>query len=145
MKKIIKTLFSGRFIKFCIIGVLNTIIHLIVYNLTLKITNVVIANTIAFILASVFSYFANTKFTYNKSPEATTFILVMITFAVKLALNAGLAYGFEQLIIKINYQVDLLIKLIPIFVTIIILPMQFLVFNVIYKGKKGDMCEETEA
>ena len=95
MKKIIKTLFSGRFIKFCIIGVLNTIIHLIVYNLTFKITNVVIANTIAFIVASVFSYFANTKFTYNKSPEATTFILVMITFAVKLALNAGLAYGFE--------------------------------------------------
>ena len=44
--------------------------------------------------------------------------------------------GLKQLIIKINYQVDLLIKLIPIFITIIILPMQFLVFNVIYKGKK---------
>ena len=94
MKKIIKTLFSGRFIKFCIIGVLNTIIHLIVYNLTLKITNVVLKYNCLY-CGFVF-HILQIPNLHIINPEATTFILVMITFAVKLALNAGLAYGLNN-------------------------------------------------
>lgn len=139
MNKLIKPFLSSRFIKFAIIGGLNTLIHLAVYNLVLQIDNkIVLANTIAFIVASVFSYFANTKFTYNNNPEKTTFVLAMLTFIVKLGVSDALTYGFHKLILSINWQVKLLTKIIPIFVTIITLPLQFIVFNVIFKNKKGE-------
>jgi putative flippase GtrA len=119
------------FLKFCIIGVINTFIHLIIYNLVLSTYSGTISNTIAFIAASIFSYFANTIFTYKKKIMKTTFVLAMLVFLVKLGFSDGLEYLFT-LILEKN-ELPNLIKLNPIFITVILTPLQFLVFNKIFE------------
>ncbi len=135
MKKIFKLFFRRTFIVFCIIGVLNTLVHLSVYNLLMSLGTLV-ANTIAFIIASLFSYWANSTFTYKTKMSNNSFIASMITFIVKLGLSDGLTLLFEYIFIRYHYQE--LIKLIPIPVTIILLPLQFLVFNRIFIPKKKE-------
>lgn len=131
LKNLIRAVFSIQFIKFCIIGVINTIIHLIIYNALRIDYGGTIATTIAFIVASIFSYFANSLFTYKKNVNKKTFILSMLVFIIKLMLNDGLELLFSYVFKKINILE--LIKFNPIFITIIILPIQFLVFNKIFK------------
>lgn len=131
---IIKYFFSEKFIRFCIIGIINTVIHLIIYNLLRIEYGGTIATTIAFIIASIFSYFANSLYTYKTEIKKKTFFLAMITFTVKLLLNDGLEFAFSHLFNKLNLST--LIKYNPIFITAIILPLQFLVFNKIFKEPK---------
>lgn len=124
------------FLKFAIVGGLNTVIHLVIYNIALTVLTIVLSQMIAFILASVFSYFANVKFTYNKKAEVTTFTLAMIIFGFKLGLNALLAFGFQELLIVLlltNFN-----SIIPIFITICLLPLQFLLFNVLFGVNKKE-------
>lgn len=123
------------FLKFSVVGVLNTGIHMAIYNMVLFVSiSVVASQLIAFCVASVFSYFANSKFTYNKSFERITFFLVMVTFAVKLILNGGLAYTFEY--IFLYQEVSFFLPIIPLFITAILLPIQFVIFNMIFKANK---------
>ena len=129
--KLIKIILSEKFIRFCIIGVMNTIIHLIIYNLLRIEYGGTIATTIAFIIASLFSYFANSLYTYKTAIKKKTFFLAMMVFLFKLLLNDGLEYGFSYLFTRFEHIE--FIKFNPIFITIIILPLQFLVFNKIFK------------
>lgn len=136
MITIFKRLYQSRFIRFCLIGVVNTIIHLVIYNLLLnEIDKVVLSQIIAFIIASLFSYWANTLFTYREKMRRKTFYLSMLTFIIKLLLNAGLAKAFEMLFIWLKFIS--LKKIIPLFITAILLPLQFLVFNKIFE-KSGE-------
>jgi putative flippase GtrA len=128
-----KKFLTRSFIVFCIIGVINTLIHWGVYLLLLQYT-ILLANTVAFIVASLFSYWANATFTYKDKVRSTTLFLSLLTFLAKLGLSDGLAYLFE-LWFKAN-DWTLLIKIIPIFITVILLPMQFLVFNKIFASRK---------
>lgn len=138
----IKKLFTINFIKFCIIGVINTVIHLLVYNTfkTFVIDNGTIANTLAFITASIFSYWANTKFTYKEHINKNTFILSMITFLIKLLMSNGLEWLFRY--IFTSSSLEKLIPLIPIFITAILTPLQFFVFNKIFDGKDEEMMKK---
>lgn len=131
VKNLIQIIFSEKFIRFCIIGIINTIIHLIVYNLLREEHGGTIATTIAFIVASLFSYFANSLYTYKTAIKKKTFFLAMLVFIIKLALNDGLEFGFSYLFNR--FELTEFIKFNPIFITAIILPMQFLVFNRIFK------------
>lgn len=131
IRNLFKTIISEKFIRFCIIGIINTIIHLIIYNLLREKYGGTIATTIAFIMASLFSYFANSLYTYKAAIKKKTFFLVMLVFVIKLLLNDGLEFGLSYLFTKVG--VLELIKYNPIFITAIILPLQFLVFNRIFK------------
>lgn len=119
------------FLKFCIIGVINTIIHLVVYNFLLKNHHGTIANSVAFIVASLFSYFANSIFTYKRKVDRTTFALAMLVFLIKLGISDGLELFFTW-IFRAN-ALNHLIKFNPIFITAITTPLQFLVFNKIFE------------
>lgn len=134
MNKILKVFFSRALIVFCIIGVINTLVHLAVFNLLLAV-NTLLANTAAFIIASVFSYFANASFTYNTKTNHTSFIQAMLTFIAKLFLSNALTIAFEWLLLNYLSKPEF-IKYIPIPVTLIILPFQFLVFNRIFIKKQ---------
>jgi len=136
MKKLINKIFNRTFITFCIIGGLNTLVHLIIYNALLNIYHIIIVNTIAFIVASLFSYWANARFTYKTKMNNTSFWLSMLTFAVKLILNNALVILFEFIFKEFN--LEFLIPFIPIPVTLIILPLQFLVFNKIFIPKNKE-------
>jgi len=133
MKKLIRTFCNRSFIIFCIIGIINTLVHLAIYNLLLN-YNIVLANTVAFIIASLFSYWANSTFTYKQKMNRISFVAAMVTFFIKLLLSNGLTLAFEFLFTRLSLTE--LIKLIPIPITCIILPLQFLVFNRIFKPKE---------
>lgn len=136
IKKLYDIVISEKFIRFCLIGVINTIIHLIIYNLLRGKYGGTIATTIAFVVASVFSYFANSLYTYKTEIKKKTFFLAMIVFTAKLLLNDALEFGFSYLFTEIGLIE--LIKLNPIFITAIILPLQFLFFNRIFKESSYD-------
>lgn len=133
MKTLINKIFNRTFITFCIIGGLNTLVHLIIYNALLNIYHIIIVNTVAFIGASFFSYWANATFTYKTKMDNTSFWLSMLTFAIKLILSNVLVIIFKFIFKEFNLVT--LIPLIPIPVTLVILPLQFLVFNRIFIPK----------
>ncbi len=139
MINFIKKFLTRNFIVFCIIGVFNTLIHWGVYLLIYK-QSILLANTIAFVVASLFSYWANAKFTYREKTTSRTFVLSFFTFLVKLGLSDGLAYLFELWFNHMGWTV--LLKIIPLFITVILLPMQFLVFNKIFVSKKNSPNEK---
>ncbi len=135
MQKLIDNI-KKYFLKFVIVGGLNTAIHMIVYNIVLIGFGVVFSNAVAFIIASIFSYYMNVNFTYQQQANSKTFTWAMITFAVKFGLNAILAYVFEQVLITFNFES--LNPIIPIFITAVLLPIQFIVFNVIFGVNKEE-------
>ncbi|HNZ50003.1 MAG TPA: GtrA family protein [Bacilli bacterium] len=135
MINFINKFLTRNFVVFCIIGVINTLIHWGVYLLLYQ-KSVLIANTLAFIVASLFSYWANATFTYHEKTTSKTFMLSFLTFLGKLVLSDSFAFLFELWFKTMNWP--LLIKLIPFFVTMILLPMQFLVFNRIFKKPRPE-------
>ena len=127
-------------LKFSIIGVLNTLIHLAIFAVITQFASVVVAQVVAFIIASVFSYFANTRVTYQQEAEVKTFTWVVVVYVVRLGLNALLAYAFEQVLISLSLsQFELLI---PIMITAVLLPLQFIAFNVIFGVNKAQTVEQ---
>ena len=105
IKKLINKFFTKSFIAFAIIGVINTIINTICYSTSKNIfdnilpgLSVLLSTAIAFIIASIFSYFANAKFSFNvKNKSNEQFIIVMLTFLVRLLLTMALTYVFDIL------------------------------------------------
>src|SRR5690606_3527195 len=70
-----------------------------------------------------------------------TFFLAMLVFVLKLLLNDGLEFGLSYLFEKVLNLLQL-IKFIPIFITALILPFQFLVFNKIFKEPQYEAKDE---
>ncbi|MFW5848096.1 MAG: GtrA family protein [bacterium] len=134
MKNIAYYFLQRNFIFFVMIGVLNTIIHLLVYNVFNIIVYATISNTVAFILSSIFSYWANSKFTYNRKMSYYTFNMVAITFLFKLILSNALEFIFR--ISFLYLLLTHLLPFIPIFITIILTPLQFVIFNKIFFENK---------
>lgn len=138
IRKMFKTFFTKAFIIFCIIGVLNTLVHLGVYNAVINIPGftqevlVVTGNTLAFIIASIFSYWANATFTYRQKVGKVSFFLSAITFVARLVLSDILIWIFNWIIVKEGW--DFMLPWAPIPATMILIPLQFLVFNRIFKA-----------
>lgn len=63
--------------KYFSIGVINTIIHWIIFSGCFILLNInqSISNLLAFIIAVTFSFFMNAKFTFNKRPTGIRYIL----------------------------------------------------------------------
>lgn len=143
MKNLFKQFLTKSFIVFFIIGVLTTLIHLFIYNITFEKIGVLTANTIAFIVSSLFSYLTNARFSFGKKTNHTSFWLSMFTFLLKLLASNGLTLMFEKILISLDWSH--LIKLIPIPVTCILFPIQFIVFHYIFKISKNRNIEETHS
>lgn len=135
MKQIFKNFFTQSFLIFFVIGVITTLIHLLIYNLTLEPFDVIPANTIAFILSSLFSYSMNARFAFKKEINNTSFWLSMFAFLIKLLASNGLTFLFDKLAIFL--ALPQLIKFIPIPVTCIIFPIQYIIFHHIFIVSKN--------
>ena len=144
-KKIKETFFNKKFITFCIIGFLAYLIHQGIYSLYINVFHFyddsyhLISTAIAFILASIFTYLANAKFTYNTNSSKKTVIQSIIVFILKFLLTEGITLGIMA-IIKSNFTPqDTFYKIVdtmlPLILTCITLILQFLAFNVIFKKK----------
>ncbi|MCR5307882.1 MAG: GtrA family protein, partial [bacterium] len=103
----IKKFWNKKFIKFCIIGVCNTLIHMatlwLMYRLFIALNilqeenlvtvKVLIGNAVAFTVASIFSYFAHNYFTFkNKERSKKEFWESMFIFAARFGLTELLTF-----------------------------------------------------
>lgn len=91
---------SVQFIKFCIIGVLSTVIHMVIYYILVGFDiHYLIANGCAFVISVFNSYFWNNKFTFKKN-KTTVFIIVKLytLYGVTTLMATGLLYFFVEIV-----------------------------------------------
>lgn len=143
----VKTHFlTKKFLSFGIIGIINTGIDALVYLLFFDVLFpgvAFIAKGAAFIVASVFSYFANTLFTFKpESKNATQFTVVMAVFLVRMFVTMALAAGINYAVIvwfHVDYAAVPIAKLItPILSSAIMIPIAYFPLDAVYRkfGKK---------
>ena len=137
----VKKFLNRKFITFCIIGVLNTLVHLgtlyLMYKLfevthvlqeeNLVTVKVLIGNAIAFIVASTFSYFANNYITFkNKTSDKKTFAESMVIFLARFGLTELLTFIFVS-IFKACKLGDIWIKYVgPFSASVIMIPIAYI-------------------
>ena len=141
----IKTNFlTKKFLTFGIIGILNTLIHLLIYNLIYNedsiqfIGGAFFSNAIAFIVASVFSYFANAYFTFKPKNKSTMqFSIVILVFLSRLIVSSLLAELFDFIVINwigIDYAVYPIAKSIaPFFASALLIPIAYFALDIVFK------------
>jgi putative flippase GtrA len=88
---------ARQFVKFSGVGAVNTLIHLAVTVSLVELlqTNPVIANTLAFLAANAFSYWANSRWSFQANMERQRFIRFFIISIAGLLLTIALS-AFAQ-------------------------------------------------
>lgn len=149
---------TKKFLTFGIIGVINTGIHLLVYVIVYKAIerNVVDssswanlseflsktvpfwANTVAFIVSSVFSYFANAFFTFKpKKKNTMQFSIVMLVYLLRLLTSNGLTTLFDYIIINgfhVDYNVyPIAINIAPFLGSALLIPIAYFALDYVFK------------
>jgi putative flippase GtrA len=145
----IKTRFLTRqFLTFGFIGVINTMIHMIVYWLLYNkiVAGPFLSNTAAFISASTFSYFANALFTFKPDKRSTSqFTIVMAVFLVRLLISNGLTVMFDHIVqnwLMIDYSAGKLYSLIaPFIASALLIPVAFIALKYVF-AKTGKTNEK---
>jgi putative flippase GtrA len=127
--KAILTIFNAlsifQFIKFCIVGLSNTIISYLTYMLLIKIgLHYLLASILAFFISTTNSFFWNRKYVFIKYKEINIIKALFRTFV---------SYGLTGLILT-NILLFILIDifkisryLAPLFILIITVPLNFLI------------------
>ncbi|QLY40484.1 GtrA family protein [Hujiaoplasma nucleasis] len=150
-----KHFLTRKFITFGIIGVVNTLIHMLVYGLIYNLlsdqTNYLsamiafIANAIAFVSASTFSYFANAYFTFKPKHKTTVqFSAVILVFLARWLVSSLMAAGFDYTVVHwigLDYEIYPLAKYIaPFLASALLIPVAYLALNIVFK-KTSDIKE----
>jgi len=138
----VKTHFLTRkFLTFGVIGVVNTAIDSLVYLLFFDLLFpgiVFVARGAGFIVASIFSYFANALFTFKPaSRNATQFGVVMAVFLIRMLITMGLAEAVNFIVetkLGVDYDLVPAAKLItPILSSAIMIPIAYFALDVVYR------------
>ncbi len=132
---------TRKFLTFGIIGVVNTAIDAAVYMLAdnvVGLNSAFLSKSIAFILASVFSYFANAIFTFKPaSKNAKQFGVVMLVFVVRWLLSAILAEGVNYMLVDwlaVDYDVyPAMETIVPLLSSAVMIPIAYFALDVVYK------------
>ena len=158
----INKFWNKKFITFCIIGVLNTLIHLgtlwamykifeaanVLQEENLETVKVLLGNAVAFIVASTFSYFANNYITFkNKKSDTKTFVESMIIFLARFGLTELLTFIFVS-IFKALKLGEVWIKYVgPFSASIIMIPIAYIFLAKVldHSNDKKEEKEETES
>ncbi len=153
----IKKFWNKKFIKFCIIGVCNTLIHMgtlwLMYKLfealnilqteNLETVKVLVGNAVAFTVASIFSYFAHNYFTFkNKERSKKEFWESMFVFAARFGLTELLTFIFVS-IFKAMKLGKVWIKYVgPFGASIIMIPIAYLCLSLVLDHSKDEEKKE---
>ncbi len=131
---------TRKFITFGVIGVINTMIHMVVYGVFYNRfeAGAFLSNMTAFIVASVFSYFANAYLTFKPKHKTTMqFSAVILVFLTRLLVSSVLAYGFDFMVINwfnVNYDVyPIATYIAPFLASALLIPIAYLALNVVFK------------
>ncbi len=159
-KKLWHKFWNKKFIKFCIIGVCNTLLHMATLWLMHRLfealnvlqedkflaLEVLISNAVAFTVASIFSYFAHNYFTFkNKTRSKKDFWESMFVFAARFGLTELLTYIFGSIFkaLKLGYVWTKYVG--PFGASIIMIPIAYLCLSLVldHSNDKGmDMLEK---
>ena len=111
MKKLLNK--QEKFIKYCIFGVLISIIEILLYCILSKFINLepLIANSIAFILSVLMSYYANSKYVFktifiSKKSKIKRFYLFWFLIKNKKYVFCWLIYWFINTILIIRIKLS---------------------------------------
>ncbi len=137
----IKTHFlTKKFLTFGLIGVINTLIHMTVYYFAYSkfIFGPFWSNTLAFITASVFSYFANAILTFKPKRKSTVqFSVVMIVYLTRLLISSSLTTLFDSIFInifKLNYEASHFLELLaPLLASALLIPIAYFALDWVFK------------
>lgn len=150
-----KYFLTRKFITFGIIGVVNTLIHMLVYGMIYNLLSdqtsylsamiAFIANAIAFVSASTFSYFANAYFTFKPKHKTTVqFSAVILVFLARWLVSSLMAAGFDYTVVHwigLDYEIYPLAKYIaPFLASALLIPVAYLALNIVFK-KTSDIKE----
>ena len=90
-----------QFVKFCLVGVSNTVISLVVYYIFVLIDPrlYIIGNAVGFIVSVLNSYFWNSKFVFKKEDErAKTIVKTFVAYGTNLVIGTVLLYVFVDIL-----------------------------------------------
>ncbi|ELS2599242.1 GtrA family protein [Escherichia coli] len=89
------------FAKYTSIGVLNTLIHWVVFGVCVYAahTNQALANFAGFVVAVSFSFFANAKFTFKASTTTMRYMLYVVVKQTRNHVNGAICFFFNDFIL----------------------------------------------
>lgn len=139
---------TKKFITFGLIGIVNTLIHLVVYGIFYQTLSVgaFLSNTAAFITASVFSYFANAYLTFKPQHKtATQFSVVLMVFVIRLVVSGLLTSLFDFMMLEwfmANYEATpILTYVAPFVASALLIPIAYFALDIVFK-KTSDLEEQ---
>lgn len=102
--RLLNKFFSLEFLRFVFIGIINTLTHNGVYIVLLNFLPYLGANTIAFILSTIISFFLNCYFTFKVKPTLKKFIIFPISCLPNFVIQStGITILIEYIKISKTY------------------------------------------
>ncbi|MCK4551864.1 MAG: GtrA family protein [Tenericutes bacterium] len=151
-----KHFLTKKFLTFGVIGVINTGIHLSVYylfyNVFFNIENdlglAFWSNTLAFISASTFSYFANAIFTFKPKRKSTVqFSIVMLVFLLRWIISSSLTSLFDSISINwlnFDYEASSMLSLVaPLLASGLLIPIAYFALDWVFRKTDEKKAEDT--
>ncbi|MBE9375342.1 GtrA family protein [Saccharopolyspora sp. HNM0983] len=78
---------TGKFARFVVVGVVNTVVHYLVYLVAWQLVPYLVAHVLATTVAMSASYLLNCHFTFRVRPRLRTFLLYPASNATNLAIS----------------------------------------------------------
>lgn len=105
----------SNFIRFAVIGVINTGIHFLFFLGFVELIGVwpPIANALAFLCANVFSYVANSRFNFRTRISVPHYLRFFTTSLLGMAVSYGLSLLVERAAMNYLFGFLLLIVIMP--------------------------------
>ena len=103
-----------RFLRFCTVGVANTVLHLmVVYALVeLLMFAAPLANALAFVVANLFSFFANSRWTFQQSSDIQRYLRFVAVSCVGLAISWLSVVGAQSM--GFHYMLGVVVSVVAV-------------------------------
>lgn len=127
----IKSAKIKEFLRYTVVGCINTLIYYISYLVFMNIFNFSyrISFVAGYVISIIFSYFLNTYFTYKEKPSLKKFLLFPLTYIPNFIIQ------YIGMILLVDHF-DMNRKLAPIITAIVSTPITFFVMRYVIKKKK---------
>lgn len=127
----IKSAKIKEFLRYTVVGCINTLIYYISYLVFMNIFNFSyrISFVAGYVISIIFSYFLNTYFTYKEKPSLKKFLIFPLTYIPNFIIQ------YIGMILLVDHF-DMNRKLAPIITAIVSTPITFFVMRYVIKKKK---------
>lgn len=124
---------NKKFIKFILVGVINTLNYYIIYLFFLHVLNqnYLISHIFGFIISFIISFFLTSYIVYKIKPNLKNFLKFPLTQVANISIQTFMLYLCVD-ILNINKN------LAPFISLIITVPVTFLISNMIFKGEENE-------